>query len=305
MGFIRGGTVVILTVVLFLSLFLTNSFLTLSWSLEYETLQPAIMESADKILENLGIDKLLDENIGVMQVYCQIYPSFPFEAEGYSFEIPCDVILTGSQSIVNYGIEQIVYTTYYQEYNCDFWDCIKTTSQPFVLVSEKAKNYWNSKANIFILISIILAVLLFFVSKSKQTALIIAGILTVFAALPFRKLDWILSFFPDSSFLSFFSVFFTRSYNVFLVMLIIGLVIFAVGISLGFFKVGFKFSKLFKKKGEKGEAPLTKGTEKSKDKFTKEEVKEIVKEVVKKEKSKQNLRKNVKDIVKKELDKDK
>ena len=88
-------------------------------------------------------------------------------------------------------------------------------------------------------------------------------------------------------------------------MLIIGLVIFAVGISLGFFKVGFKFSKLFKKKGEKGEAPLTKGTEKSKDKFTKEEVKEIVKEVVKKEKSKQNLRKNVKDIVKKELDKDK
>jgi len=306
MGLIRSGAVVFFSGLLFLSLFLGNLFLTVSWSLEYETIEPHLNEFATITINELGVDKLLTENYELMELYCETQEIFTINEQGLNLEIPCSTINQGSQSVIEYGIQESIKQLYYQEYSCEFWECIKNTDTMFVLVSDTAREYWHSKFYLAIIASIILVTLLFVFIESKKSALTITGALMIVASIPFRKINWILSLLPEKNFTEIFTIFFTKSYNVFLTMLIIGIIVLLVGLAFEFFGVGIKLTNLFrwifkKKEDKKGELLLKENE--NKEKFTKEEVKNIVKKEIKKQKKKENIKGDVKEIVKEELKK--
>jgi len=196
-----------------------------------------------------------------------------------------------------------MYDKYYEEYDCGFWECLKGETIPFVLISQKAKNYWQTLFYWALLISIILFVLLFIFSDSKNSPLIITGVLMIVTAIPFRKISWVSKLLPDSPFFDLALAFFTKSYNVFLIMMIIGVILLVTGITFNLFGIGMNisgfFSELFHRE-KKGEVPLEEKDEKT---FSKEEVKDIVKTEVQKVQDKEDLRKHVKNIVKDELEK--
>lgn len=305
MGLIRSGVVVTLASVLFLALFLGNAFLTLSWSLEYDNVKPQVTTFANSMIDEVGFRSALESNYELMQVYCTSYPSFVYSDDSFSVDIPCSEIEKGPENVISYSIENVIEDFYYKSYECSFFECLKNQKEPFVLVSEKAKDYWVSKYKFALVAIIVLFFLLLLVMESKHSSLTVTGILMVVSALPFRKLNWAINLLPDGSVTDLFMAFFTKSYNVFMIMTIIGASLFAIGIAFEFLGFGLKFSKfigLFKKKksgsdkSKKGETLLTEAPEK---KFTKEEVQEIVREEILKEHSREKLRSQVEDEVEK------
>ena len=93
MGLIRGGLLTIVSAILFLSFFAGNAFLTLTWSLEYDTIQPELTSVIkDTIGSKMNLDEVMNENFEAMQLYCQNNSEFVFSEGGYTFEIPCDVV---------------------------------------------------------------------------------------------------------------------------------------------------------------------------------------------------------------------
>lgn len=140
---------------------------------------------------------------------------------------------------------------YYAEYNCDFWDCFGD-GQPLFLVSEKARNYWNSKFYIVIGISFVLLVLMFFLVESKINFPFVVGILLVVASLPFVKLESFLLYFSENSVFQYLAIFFSKSFYVFFRMIVFGIVIFAIGILFKFFDFGFKIHGFFQRFRQKG-----------------------------------------------------
>ena len=293
MGLIRSGAVIFISTLLFLSVFIGNLFLTLSWSLEYDNVQPIVADFANNVIENHGIEEALNQSYDMMIIYCQDFDPYNFSKDGIDVDIPCSEIAKGPENVIEYGVSSLVDDFYYKEYNCSFFDCIKKDNQPYVLVSEKARDYFRSKFNITLLISIIVFVLLFLLVESKSAAFIISGVLISFSALPFRKFDWILSFLPKGDVSDFFLSFFTKSYNVFLIMLIIGISFFIIGIALHFLGWGIKLSEFFRRhtkdkankddvsKNKKGDMPLSETTEEKPEGFEKREIRKLKEEVLK------------------------
>lgn len=274
MGLIRSILIIISTIVLFLSLFIGNAFLTLAWSLEYDTVQPEISSLVKDLAEKeFGLSTMIDENLKLMELFCQDNPEFVFSQEEYTLVIPCEVILLGSDALLNYGIQSLTEQIYYKTYDCDFWNCIKLTDKPFVLVSEKARDYWNNKFYITFLLSLTLAILLFFLFEEKHSSFIVIGGLLILSSLPFMKISWVLSFVSADSLMSFLPIFFIRAYNVFLMALLMGLGFVGVGIGLTFFNIGFKITNFISK--------FSKGD------LSKKDVKDIVKQEVTKSKKQQ------------------
>ena len=103
----------------------------------------------------------MEENYPAMELYCQNNSEFVFreDTSGYTFSIPCDIVAQGSEAIVDYGVNSLIEQVYYEDYDCEFWDCIGKTSSPLFLISEKAKNYWNSKFYLALMASVVLAAL--------------------------------------------------------------------------------------------------------------------------------------------------
>jgi len=286
MGLIRSSLVVTVSSILFLSLFLGNAFLTLSWSLEYNNVAPQITNFATDIINSQGIKQSIEDNSQYMKTYCKQYDSFVYSQNEITIEIPCDIIRSGTSSIINYSTSTLVHDLYYKNYDCSFWECLKKDSQPFVLISEKSMDYWHKLYFYSIFSSIILLLLLLLVIEAKHSTLTITGVLMIVSAFPFRKLNWLIGFFPKGIFTNLSLALFQKSYNVFLIMTIIGLSLFAIGIGFEFLGFGLWFTKLigaFKKdKEKKGEVKLSETNETEK-KFSKNEVKEIVKEAIKEE----------------------
>ncbi|MFC1682539.1 hypothetical protein ACFL0X_02895, partial [Nanoarchaeota archaeon] len=251
MGLIRGGLLVIASVLFFVSLLVMGIFLTLDLSLEYENVQPelsaVVFEMAN---EEQDLTKEVEGNYDVMQLYCQNNSEYVYNEEGYEFVVPCEVVAQGSGAVVEYGVDDFVESVYYDEYDCNFLDCFEKFSEegepPFFLVSQKANDYCHSKFFLFLVISILLAVLIFFLVESKTSFPLTVGSLLLISALPFAKLESIFGFMSES-FSGLFSIFISKSYRVFLVMFVIGLIVLGFGIVLKFFKIGFKISGFFQR----------------------------------------------------------
>lgn len=281
MGLIRSSLVITVSTILFLSLFLGNAFLTLSWSLEYDNVEPQITIFATTMINDLGFKQSIEDNREYMKTYCMQYDSFIYSQDGITLEIPCEIIAQGTNAIIDYGVSTIIEDLYYKTYDCPFWECLKQDSTSFVLVSEKSKEYWGSLYSYSIFATIALFLLLLLVIESKHSTLTITGVLIIVASYPFRKLNWVLGFLPEGGLTDLFLALFAKSYNVFLITIIIGFALFAIGIGFEFLGFGLWFTKLigaFKKdKEKKGKVSLTSDNE---NKFSKEEVKEIVKEAL-------------------------
>ena len=281
MGLFRSGLFVIASVLLFVAFLTANVFLTLNKSLEYEIVKPELVSVIKDIFEDkINLSGVIDENFEYMQLYCKNNSEFVFNEQGHTFAIPCSVISHGSDAVIEYGASSLVDEFYYKDYNCNFWDCFGKTEIPFFLVSKKAKDYWENKFYFLMLVSFILIILMFFLVERKANLFVVTGSLLAVSALLFIKLDWILFFISDKPLLQFFTIFFTKAYNVFLISFITGLIILALGILLKFFGIGFKISEFFSRFQKKDIK------EKIGERISKKEIKEIVKKEVSESKKK-------------------
>ncbi|MBA7673137.1 hypothetical protein ES703_81325 [subsurface metagenome] len=251
MGFIRGILLILVIVLLFLSLFLGNVFLTLNLSLDYENVQPKLVSAIKDVIEKeINLIGGIEEEFEFMKPHCQNNSKFVFSYSEYTFEIPCEVVDEGLEAVIDYQINSFVEEIYYKDYECDFWDCIGETEYPFFLVSAKAKDYWGEKFYFSLIASVIFIALIFFLVEHKTNLPILVGSLLTISALPFIKLDWILSFI-NKYILGFLTIFFTKAHTVFLIGLISGIVIFGIGIILKFFNLFDKFGKKKEDKASK------------------------------------------------------
>jgi len=253
MGFIRGGLFVIASVLLFVLFLAGNTFLTLNLSLTYDNVQQELVSVIKDIVgDEMNLSEKIENDFEVMKLYCENNSEYVFSQEEHTFVIPCEIISEGSDAVIDYGINNLVNEVYYEEYDCNFWDCIKDTEAPFFLVSEKAKNYWGEKFYFSLLICLILIILMFFLIENKTNLLIVVGSLLIVSSLPFMRLNWVLSFINESLF-GFFTIFFSKAHYVFLIVFILGLFVIGFGIILKFFKIGFKISEIANKfsKGKK------------------------------------------------------
>lgn len=286
MGVIRGGLLVIAGVLLFVSFLAGNAFLTLNSSLEYENVRPELISAVNDIAEDeIGLTKEVENRFEFMKVYCQNYSEFVFSEGEYTFNIPCETIYQGPTAIINKGVGDLVETIYYQDYDCEFFlDCSKKSTYPFFLISKKAKDYWKEKFYFSLIAMIILIISMLILMENRLNLPVIVGSILMISSLPFMKLNWALSFF-NISFLQFLTIFFSKSYDIFLISFISGLVILVIGIILKFFKAGFKINEFFlwldKKRKEKDLSKDKKG-----EVISKEHIKEIVKQEIVKHKNK-------------------
>ncbi|MEA3413998.1 MAG: hypothetical protein U9Q99_00525 [Nanoarchaeota archaeon] len=160
---------------------------------------------------------------------------------------------------------------YYKDYDCKFINCFKEDKGYLVLVSDKARVYWKNLFRWTLILSVILLMLLLLVSKPKNSAFIVSGILMIGASLIYKKLSWIMSLIPNEFFVKFSNLFISKSEEVFLVMIISGGVLLLLGIILHFFNIGMKISKWIARILEKSK---TEKTEK-KVKEQKSKIKEV------------------------------
>ena len=131
MWFIRGFLLVIAAVLLFLSLISMTLFWTLSSSLDYESVQQKSIGIIRESLENgFNLSKEMDEVSLMMQLYCRNNSAsdYVFSADGHTFDIPCETAMKGKDAIIDEGIRDLVYKSYYTKYECNFFDCFKKFS---------------------------------------------------------------------------------------------------------------------------------------------------------------------------------
>jgi hypothetical protein len=253
MAFFRNFFLVIASILFFVFVLAGNVFLTLSMSLDYDVVRPQVSSTFKGILSN-GKDMLADNtnNVSewffdvseaVLQTHCMNNNTeYIFEQKSYTITIPCEAVMQGMDFMIDAGVESVFEATYYQEYDCDFWNCFENSEYPFFLVSEKAQKYWQGKYYYSLLISAILLVLMFFLVVNKRNFFIISGGILILASLPFLKLAPFFSFLDDNI-LQFLNIFISKAGTVFLGCLSLGIVLLAIGLLWHFFHFGKNISK--------------------------------------------------------------
>jgi hypothetical protein len=274
MGFIRGSLLVILSFLLLLSVLLGSIFLSLTWSLQYDNVKGELSSLAKELTddqyniveEDFNMTEEMDEAIENMRDYCINNTEYVFSEGGYTFVLPCEDLEEfdrNPEALAEVGAETIVEQTYYDDYDCNFWNCFNLSEFPFFLVSEKAKNYWKASFYYSLIVAVILIILIFLLLEQKINTAIIVGSALVLSSFPLAKLENIVSSFVGGSYLSFIGIFFSKAGSVFLIILISGIAILGVGILWRF----LNFDSLKKK-------------------FSRREVREIVRKEVSRKKKK-------------------
>jgi hypothetical protein len=225
MGVFRGGLLVIFSILFLLCLIIQGFFLTVYFSLDYNAVNPQISSVALGLLEKQGV---------LSQV---------------------------NSSLIQEQVSRMVEEKYYGNYDCNFFDCIKKTNDPFSLVSKHAQEYWKSKFFFFLIVLLVLAVIIFLLVEHKSSFFLLSSALFAISSLPFLKLDVLAEFILKpffsvsekigdlsfSSFLDLFSVFLVKSPVVFVWFLGIAISLFIIWIIIELFKVGFEISVLVTK----------------------------------------------------------
>jgi len=281
MGFLRGGIITILTILLLITLFAGNILWTFSGSLEYNHLKPSLIKVSTEVIQESQILAQLEQNKIYLQMYCTQNENIHFNESGLELDIPCVIALADTNTIVEYGVTQLIDQLYYKQYDCDFWTCVQEQNPPLVILSEKSYQYWRALFYWSLIASILFFLLMFLIAKNKSTPFIISGILMIITAIPFKNLEWIFSLLPLGAVAKFLAMFFSKSYSVFLTMLILGIIFLAIGLVLRFTGLGKKISWNYKKDEEEKE---NQRENTKKDPLSKQEVKKIIKEEINKSK---------------------
>lgn len=252
MGFIRTSTCVILTTILFISLILLALFSVVQWSSNYDVLKPGLVSYSKSALQNGNLLNFnLNEGYSALQTYCLMHDNYIYTDGNIHLEIPCDVVNKGMDSVIDYGVNNILQNIYYKNYTCGFMNCLQQDKNPLVLVSEKAHLFLRAKFYIMLLISIILFILLFLCTKKKSNSFIITGILMVLVSLITKSIDFLLVLVPQQI-RDIVGLFFSKSHTVFLIFLITGIALIFIGILIKVLKLEVKIAERFSKKDKKG-----------------------------------------------------
>jgi hypothetical protein len=238
MGFFRGGLVFVLGVILLLSLIVGNVFFVISSSLKYENVQkninPFIKET---ITETLGSSNF-EQSFQSMKDYCLISKAdyYKINQDGFFEDISCeDILAKNSSAIIDGEVENFIQKTYYKEYDCSFFECLKESNGlPLFFISKSTKDYFQSKFYLALIFLLVLVVLMFFLSEEKKNFPIVLGSLVILSSLPFMKIDSLP--FAKSDFSQVLFIFVSSSKSVFWAFLILGIVIIALGVFLKFWK---------------------------------------------------------------------
>ncbi len=228
MGILRGGLLVIFSVLFLFSLIVQGFFLTVYLSLDYNSVKPEL---------SLVVSDLIKE-----------------EKNAYEF-------LEGKEELIENKISEEVGNKYYKEYDCGFWDCIQKTKDPFSLISKNAQDYWKNKFLSFLIVCLVLAVVVFLLVEHKSNFFILSSFIFGLASLCFLKLDGVadlilkpffsigekLGDLPFSSFLELFSVFLAKSSAVFYLFFVIGISFLVIWIIIEVFKAGFEIPIIIEK----------------------------------------------------------
>lgn len=249
MGFIRGGGLVIVGILLFLSLLIGNILFVFSSSLGYDNLKtnlgPVMTEIVSKEIDLTGVE----EGFEIIKEYCETHDDFVLGQDDYVFTFDCDEILASTpESIIESESEKFLEKIYYKDYDCGFIDCFQENEIPFFIISEQSKDYLSSKSYYFLFAAIVFIFLIFLLVENKINTAIIAGSIIIVSSLPFAKLDSLASLSSTQYLVEMMALFFTSSSTIFWTMFIIGIVSLGAGIGFKVFKAGKFVSKKIKKK---------------------------------------------------------
>ena len=248
MGFFRGVGVFFISILLLLSLIVTNVLITASLSMKYDTLKSQISpvlsnitsgntegilpsQLSDINTSSVNITQGIQEGLDVLKKNCQPgQASYAFDFNGQSYSVSCDLANETPETAVGKAGEQVFDQIYYKKYDCSFIQCIKTDPQS--IVSEQTYNYLKTRLYYAIFISLVLAMILFLLFGRNSNFTITFGALLILSALPMLRVE---SFFVSKfgnlvSFL--FKIFLSQSRKVFWGFVISGLVILCGGIGL-------------------------------------------------------------------------
>jgi hypothetical protein len=266
MSAIRGVLLILVAVFLFLSFLSLNLLWTLSASLNYDTLQRESTIIVNDFLQETNITNIIHQNYHLIQFYCQNYSNYVFNYQGHTFDIPCSIALQGENAIIEEGVKDAIHDVYYEEYNCNFFDCFKKSPIPLFLISKKAYDFWVEKFYFCLITSFILFILVFLLVEKKTNAFILSGSLLIISAIPFIKLDYLYSLFSNKMIFKFLEIFFSQAFQVSIKTLLIGAGLLIFGIVIDIFKVGFFISDFISKIREEKEkkSKLKKKTKTSK-----------------------------------------
>jgi len=282
MSFIRGAVITLFGLVLTICILLMNVSITFASSLDYDDLKPALDNSANGVIDSI-VD--FEEVFGKeLNNYCNIDSQYIFNYGNESFAIPCEVIEEGEDSIATYIQNNFIEQIYYADYDCKFWECVKESEVPFVLISDKARVYWAGKAILLAIMSLVLFGLIFLVAENRPSKFISFGILLALCSLPFKNMNWISKIVP-AQVAPLFSLFSQKAHTVFVIMLIISIILALIGIVALIFgwKMKFKEENLENKKSA------------SLNQISREEIREMIREelykkdISKKKTNKSNL----------------
>ena len=280
MGVIRSTLLFIVGLLLLGTLILGNLALTVSMSLSYDNFASEFKQIGKDVMDNeFGLTSQIRMEYPLMVVGCNNSSVYSFNDSklNYSFEIPCEVVLNGTESILDYSISESSKEFYYKKYDCGIWECFKEKGEPFVLVSEKARDYWTGKFYLLLFISILLVGAMVFLKENKIGAFFSVGIVVVLSSLPFIKLNIfmgaifnflfsslmknsVVAGLSPSALIGVFSVFFAKSQKVFLIMFIIGLILIVVGLLIKFLGFSFRMGEFIERFSSKKKQPVGKET---------------------------------------------
>lgn len=239
MGFIRGTAVFFLGVLLLATLTLGNLFLILNLSLNYEKIQPKVVDFLyDFSQDNADFSESVGEEFEIAKSECQTKSVYLIEYGNGTIEIPCETIMKGQEETFKYGITHEFDKIYYGIYNCNPFECL-SEGKYYYLISEEAKNYWKSKFYLFLAISLLIVFLMYFAFENKKNIFFVVGFVTVLSVLPFKGIEKIL-FFLDATALQFIPIILSEAGKVFLIMVSIGIFLIVLGILFRFFNLDEK-----------------------------------------------------------------
>lgn len=228
MGIIRGGFIFFAGILLLISLILGNLFLTMNLSLNYENVKSGFVDAVKKeIGSNLG------SSDSIMKQHCKNNLEYSLNLGVYdlgSVSVPCEIISQGQDAVLNYVIEKYAEKKYYQEYDCNLFDCPMKTLSPMVYVSQHAKNYYVKIFYYSIIMSLILIALMSLLIEDKKRILFDVGTLMIISSLPLLILGWFVSRFK------FADILFSEASFVFWIIFIPGIILATFGVGLKFWK---------------------------------------------------------------------
>ncbi|MEM4326208.1 MAG: hypothetical protein QXU40_02815 [Candidatus Pacearchaeota archaeon] len=260
MGFIKKASLFILSLFLFITLLASSIFLTLSLSLKYENVEKEIFNITKNYVTNENLTPFLGgyKSLGNefeqikkdISTYCENNSEYIIFTSEHNFSLNCSVIKAADKNqdiLIEEFSSKITREFYYRNYEeCNFLDCIiqknlssydtisfssiMPNNPLLILVSNKARHYWQNIFYYSLIILIVLLLLIFLFVEKKQNALMTFGVLMLISSIMLLKLKTILLEGILKEYALFFGLFFTKMPLVSRILQISGAILSLTGI---------------------------------------------------------------------------